>query len=202
MGRAAPRALRSPSISTAIPPTRLLGLSIAGRTATIDLSDGFTAGGGSSSMQGRIAQVVYTLTRLDGIDGVRFRIDGVPTTVFGGEGVLIGDPAGRFGFDDLLPAIMIESPAYGGFLGNPATVTGIANTFEANVAVTLADSDGLIIFEGFTTATCGTGCFGSFEISFPYAVARPQMGSLIAFEISARDGSQVNIREHPVGLIP
>ena len=79
---------------------------------------------------------------------------------------------------------MIESPAYGGFLGNPATVTGIANTFEANVAVTLADSDGLIIFEGFTTATCGTGCFGSFEISFPYAVARPQMGSLIAFEIS------------------
>jgi hypothetical protein len=79
---------------------------------------------------------------------------------------------------------------------------GTANVFEATVSLALTDADGLIIWEGFTTATCGTGCRGGWEITIPYEVDAPQMGSLIAWESSAMDGSQTNVREHPVWLVP
>ena len=69
--------------------TELLDLDIADGAATVDLSGEFVSGGGSLSMRARLAQVVYTLTQFPTVDGVAFRIDGKPTTTFGGEGVLI-----------------------------------------------------------------------------------------------------------------
>jgi len=197
-----------PALSTAIPEgTKLLGVGIEEATGVVivDLSGDFVSGGGSASIIGRVGQVVYTLTRIDGVSGVRFEIDGVPTTVFGGEGFIVDDPATREGFDDLLPAVMIESPAYRGDAGSyPLVATGTANVFEATVSVTLTNGDGLIIFEGFTTATCGTGCRGEWEISIEYDTSTisqaGEWGSLIAFEASAEDGRPINVREHPVWL--
>ncbi|MBU1494120.1 MAG: GerMN domain-containing protein, partial [Actinobacteria bacterium] len=191
-----------PAISTAIPAgTRLLGLEVADGIATVDLSGEFVSGGGSFSMRARLAQVVFTLTRFEDIDGVRFLVDGVPTTVFGGEGVIIDDPATREGFDDLLPAVMIETPMYGGSeTGNPLVVSGTANVFEATVSLALVNNDGLILWEGFATATCGTGCRGDWSIEIPYSLPTDQLGAVIAWESSAQDGSQTNVREHPVWL--
>lgn len=203
-----------PAMSTAIPAgTTLNDIVVSEGVAVVDLSGEFASGGGSFSMTGRIAQVVYTLTRLEWtpcaacppahIDGVQFLIDGIPTTVFGGEGVTVDDPATRSGFDGVLPAILIESPVYFDFAGsNPLVATGNANVFEATVSWALTDGDGLIIAEGFTTATCGTGCRGDWELTIPYEVDAPQLGSLIVWESSAMDGSQTNVREHPVWLTP
>jgi len=193
-----------PAISSAVPAgTVIRGVTVGDLVVTVDLSSEFLSGGGTLSMMGRLGQVVYTLTRLDGIDGVRFEIEGVPTTVFGGEGIIVNDPATRADFDGLLPAILIETPVYSDFgTTNPLAARGTANVFEATVSLALVDGDGLIIWEGFTTATCGTGCRGDWEISIPYEVDFPQMGSLIAWESSARDGSQTNVREHPVWLLP
>jgi spore germination protein GerM len=194
----------TPGISSTIPiGTRLLSVDVVEGIATVDFSVEFGSGGGTLSMMGRLGQVVFTLTRLDGVDGVRFEIEGVPTTVFGGEGIIVPDPATRADFDGLLPAILIESPTYFDFAGaNPLIARGSANVFEATVSVALTDGDGLIIWEGFTTATCGTGCRGDWEVTIPYEVAYPQIGSLIVWESSAMDGSQTNVREHPVWLVP
>src|SRR4051812_18060442 len=53
---------QSSRISTVIPAgTQLLGLTIANGVATVDLSREFESGGGSASVLGRLAQVVYTL---------------------------------------------------------------------------------------------------------------------------------------------
>lgn len=193
-----------PGISSAIPVgTRLLGVEVSDGIATVDFSTEFGSGGGTLSMMGRLGQVVFTLTRLDGIDGVRFEIEGVPTTVFGGEGIIVPDPATRVDFDGLQPPILIESPTYFDFdTANPLIARGTANVFEATVSLALTDGDGLIIWEGFTNATCGTGCRGEWEIAIPYDVAYPQIGSLIVWESSAKDGSQINVREHPVWLLP
>jgi len=192
-----------PAASTAIPPgTRVLGLEVSGRVATVDLSAEFTSGGGTLSMRGRLAQVVFTLTRFDHIDGVRFLVEGVPTTVFGGEGVMVGDPATRDEFDDLLPLVMIETPTYWGAASDsPLLVEGTANVFEATVSLVLVDGNGLIIWEGFTTATCGSGCRGDFSIEIPYRVDRDQWGAVIGWQESMEDGSQMNVREHPVWLV-
>ncbi|MBI5156685.1 MAG: GerMN domain-containing protein [Acidimicrobiia bacterium] len=203
-GPTADEASSVPAISSAVPPgTTINEVTVADGIATVDLSAEFGSGGGTLSMMGRLGQVVFTLTRLDGIDGVRFEIEGVATTVFGGEGIIVPDPATRADFEGLLPAILIESPTYGDFgTANPLIARGSANVFEATVSLALVDGDGLIIWEGFTTATCGTGCRGEWEVTIPYEVDAPQMGSLIVWESSARDGSQTNIREHPVWLLP
>jgi len=203
-GPTADEAASVPAISSAVPVgTAINDVTVADGIATVDLSAEFGSGGGTLSMMGRLGQVVFTLTRLDGIDGVRFEVEGVPTTVFGGEGIIVPEPATRADFEGLLPAIMIESPTYFDFGGaNPLVARGSANVFEATVSVALTDGDGLIIWEGFTTATCGTGCRGDWEVSIPYEVDSPQLGSLIVWESSARDGSQTNLREHPVWLMP
>jgi len=190
-----------PAITSAIPAgTRFLSASVEAGVVTIDLSAEFVSGGGSFSMGARVAQVVATLTALDGIDSVKFEVEGVPTTVFGGEGVTIPEPATRADVEAFLPAVMIESPAWGADGGNPLVVTGTANVFEATVSIELLDASGALLFEGFTTASCGTGCRGAWEIEIPYEVNGGQYGTLRAFESSAEDGEPVNVREHRVWL--
>jgi len=193
-----------PAVSTAVPPgTELLGVTIDEGIATVDLSSEFAAGGGSFAEIARLDQLVYTVTRLDGVGGLRLKIDGELIELFGGHGIDVSDPLARTDIDLTLPAILIESPVYGDFgSSNPLVVSGTANVFEATVSLALTDNDGLILWEGFTTATCGTGCRGEWEASIPYDIDEPQMGSLIAWEASARDGSQTNVREHPVWLTP
>lgn len=193
----------TPAFSTAIPAdTELVGVTLRGRVAEVNLTSEFVAGGGSASMTGRLAQVVFTLTRLEAVDGVRFLIDGTPTTVFGGEGVMVSDPSTRADFEGSLPAVMIESPAWGDQAGNPLVVTGTANVFEAVVSLALLDGEGHIQDEFTATATCGTGCRGEWSITIPYTVDRAQWGSIVAWEASAMDGSQTNVREHRIWLTP
>ena len=193
-----------PALSSAVPVGTSIsdvGVEEATGIVSVNLSGEFGSGGGTLSMMGRLGQVVYTLTAIDGVNGVRFYVDGQPTTVFGGEGVTIPDPATRADFEGLLPAIMIESPSYGDIApATPLIARGTANVFEATVSVALTDGEGRIIWEGFTTATCGTGCRGDWEVSIPYEVDEYQLGSLIVWESSAQDGSQTNVREHPVWL--
>jgi spore germination protein GerM len=198
-----------PALSSEIPEgTTLLGIDVTNGIATVDLSGEFGAGSGSFSEIARLEQLVYTLTRFEDIDGIRLLLDGIPVEVFGGHGIVLDDPVVRTEFDTTLPAILIDSPPFTlepegfGTDGYPLVASGTANVFEATVSVTLTDADGLILWEGFTTASCGTGCRGDWSISIPYAVDVAQRGSLIVWEESARDGSQVNVREHPVWLIP
>ena len=66
---------RDAGLTTEIPDgTELLDLAVADGTATVDLSDAFEDGGGSASMQARVAQVVATLTQFPSIERVAFRL--------------------------------------------------------------------------------------------------------------------------------
>jgi germination protein M len=188
-------------ISTAIPPgTKLLGLTINVGVATVDLSGEFAAGGGSASSRYRLAQVVYTLTQFSTIDVVVFKVDGSVVTVFGSEGIVIDGPQSRDDFEDQLPAVFVDRPAFGAALGNPGKVTGNANVFEATFRLTLLDGDGRVLADEMTMATCGTGCRGTFEQNLSYNVAKAQWGTLRAWVGSAVDGSPIDVREYPVWL--
>jgi spore germination protein GerM len=63
--------------------------------AYVDLSGAIAAGGGSSSMQGRLWQVVYTATQMPQARQAVLLIDGQERATLGGEGVLIDRPIGR-----------------------------------------------------------------------------------------------------------
>lgn len=167
-------------VGTAVPEgTQLLGLEIADGVATVNLTSEFESGGGSLSMTMRLAQVVYTLTQFQTVKGVRFELDGRPVDVFSGEGIVLDHPVGRKDYEQLLPTILVSSPTPWAEVSNPVTVAGSANVFEANVTVRILDEQNREIAHTFTTATCGTGCRGTFSVEVPYDVDERQQGVIL-----------------------
>jgi hypothetical protein len=164
---AGPESIESAAdVSTAVPDgTRLLGLNIANGLATVDLSSEFESGGGSLSMQMRLAQVVYTLTQFPTVKRVQFQLDGEPVRVFSGEGIVLDKPVTRGDYEELLPAILVAQPAIGAEVGRAVTVSGTANVFEANVTAIVETAAGKELVRDFTTATCGTGCRGDYSLT-------------------------------------
>jgi germination protein M len=131
------------------------------------------------------AQVVVTLTQFPLI-----------------EAVILGDRTyRRSDFEDLTPAILVESPLPFEQVSSPLHVFGTANTFEANFSYELTDTDGRIVDEDFVTATSGTGMRGRFEfVTDSFEVPFDGVGSLIVFERSAKDGSRINLVEIPLRM--
>lgn len=121
--------LADPALSSAVPTgTRLLGVTTSGGVATVDLSGEFQSGGGSTAMFGRLAQVVFTLTRLPEVDRVAFKIGGVPVSTFSGEGIEVGASVGRSFFDGtgVLPRLMVDTPAWGEPVRSTFVLAGMA----------------------------------------------------------------------------
>jgi hypothetical protein len=194
---------RDEPLVTAIPAgVTLNGVAIDNGVATVDLSAGFDAGGGSASMFARLAQVVYTLTQFGTVDKVAFELDGAPVTTFSGEGIILDGPVGRAAFRDQLPAIFMDRPAWGASLGNPGRVSGIANVFEATFRVALFDAKGRELLDKQVMASCGTGCWGTFSTDLAYAVDKAQYGVLRVYDLSARDGTPENVVDYKVWLTP
>lgn len=195
--------------TTAIPDgSRLLDVDILEDTsgkasiATIDLSGEFESGGGSLSMQLRVAQVVYTATQVEGVDAARIAIDGRIAETLGGEGLMIDSPMDRSDFGDLAPPIVLDSPKIDSALRGPVVVSGYANVFEANVNIQILDQNGKVLTETFATATCGSGCRGRFTKTLRFSVDEEQDGRVEVLTYSAEDGSPQDVISVPVTLRP
>jgi len=186
--------------STINPGTELLGLSIEDRIASVRLNDAFTAEETPAIAVGSLAQIVYTITQFDSVDAVVFEVEGQPLTNFGGYE--LDGAQRREHFADQLPAILVEAPSIGERVSSPIAISGSADVFEATVSIAILDADGRVIATAFTTATCGTGCRGTYATDVPYEVDARQAGTVRVFESSAMDGSPINVVEIPVTLTP
>jgi hypothetical protein len=187
-------------LGTSIPEgTTVNAVTLDGGIATVDLSDEFDDGGGSLSMSTRLAQVVFTATRFPTVKGVLLELDGVPVTTFSSEGFVLEGPQRRADYEEQAPPILVETPAPGDVVTSPIRLAGSSNTFEATFQYALVAADGTELAASFGTATCGTGCRGTFAVTVRYD-APPGEATLRVFEYSAKDGSVVNLVEIPVSL--
>ena len=167
-------------MTTQIPAgTRLLGVSIAGGTATVDLSGSFQSGGGSLSMQLRVAQVVYTLTQFPTVQRVEFKLDGTAVQAIGGEGLMVTDVT-RSTFESVTPTILVEVAAAGrdGDVpdpggGNGRHVRGHGELHPGRFGGRRRSKD------GFTTATSGSGTRGTFSVAIPYPSGSARAGGAL-----------------------
>lgn len=176
---------------TAIPARTTFDLSLESGVATVDLPAAFYAGGRGPARL-RQAQVVYTLTQYPTIAKVGFLKDGAAT----------GWPVGRAEYADLLPPIVVSTPIVGQRVSSPVLVAGTANVYEATVSVRVRDSRGVEVGTTFTTATCGSGCRGSYSVPVRYRVSTAQRGTVEVFAVSAEDGSDQHLIRIPVTLTP
>jgi germination protein M len=180
--------------------TRLRGLSIVNGVATVDLSSEFGGGGGVASETMRLAQVVYTIAQFPTVRSVTFRLDGRPITVFTGDGIVLDHPVTRKDYESLLPPIVVDAPVAGARVASPITVAGTANVFEATVSIRILDESGRVVGKAFTTATCGTGCRGTYSARVRYHVGTTQPGTVMVFEASAEDGRPIHVQRVAVTL--
>lgn len=189
-------------LTTAIPEdVTLNGLTIDDGTATVDLSSSFEERGGTASMGMRLGQVTFTLTQFPTVERVAFALDGKLVKVFSSEGLVISKPLTRADFEDIAPAITVDRPRSGDDVTSPVTIAGTANVFEANVSIRIEDVDGNVLAETFATADCGTGCRGDYSKKVPFRVDEPTEATIIVFEQSAEDGSDLFPVEIPVTLL-
>ena len=151
----------------------------------VTISDGVADVDGLIDLsQEGLAQIVYTLTQFPSVESVEI----------GAQRYTRAD------FEDLTPAVLVESPLSFETVASPLRATGTANTFEAVFNYELTDTDGRIVAEDFVMATSGTGERGTFEFTVPFKVNFDGVGSLIVFELSAKDGSRINLAEIPVRM--
>jgi Sporulation and spore germination/Immunoglobulin-like domain of bacterial spore germination len=219
-GPSAKERAAEPQIVTLIPAgSRLLGIEISGGLATVDLSAEFASfspddawDGGMFELHGRLAQVVYTLTQFTTVDRVNFKLEGKPVKVLYGmadpedgssEAIVLDKPVTRATYrDHYLPLIFVDRPAWGAALLTPGRVTGLANVFEAQFRMALLDRNDKVLADVPVLASCGTGCWGKFDVTLSYHVSTAQWGTLAVWNISEFSGRRTNVREYPVYLRP
>ncbi|MEP6476292.1 MAG: Gmad2 immunoglobulin-like domain-containing protein [Actinomycetota bacterium] len=103
---------------------------------------------------------------------------------------------------DRVGAIEVLTPQPNTAVTSPVTVSGTADVFEAVVSIRIIDEMNNVIAETSTMATCGSGCRGDYSEPVRFVVDREQVGRIVVFEYSAKDGSMINVVRIPVTLAP
>ena len=140
---------------------------------------GFSAGEGDE----RTAETIFTLSQFDPSKPVEL----------GGKHYTRGQ------FEELTPAILVETPLPFEEVSAPLRMTGTANTFEATFEYDLLDPAGKVLKHDFVTATSGSGTRGTFDVRIPFE-APNGIARLVVYERSAADGSKTNVVEIPLAL--
>jgi hypothetical protein len=108
-------------------------------------------------------------------------------------------PAGSTALGSTAP-IVVTQPERGATVHAPVRFAGTADVFEATVSVELLGADGRKLAETYVTASCGSGCRGSYAGSISPPDGYDGRATLRLFERSAEDGSQQHVVEVPLTI--
>lgn len=175
------------------------GLEVASGTATVDWNARMLENPGATQTAETLAiqSAVYTLLQFDGIERVRFTVEGKAAGKasngrdiedFWGHGGLSEQPL-RQEEDFIVAPIVVWEPLDGARVGDSVRIEGTASVFEGTVGIRLADERGEIVASTTTTASEGGPGRGDFEATVPIASppAEPQRWRLEVFESSPEE---------------
>lgn len=129
---------------------------------------------------GRVAEVVYTLTRFPGVHSV---------DIAGRRHLTRADVAG------FVPIILVESPADGQRVPADFAVSGTASVFEATLVVELRQG-GAVVVRRTVTASEGAPSRGTFSTRLRAGSAGA--ATVVAYAPSAADGTPQHVQRIPV----
>lgn len=153
----------------------------------IEMNEKFLEGGGGLLADfTMLNQLIYTATMRPDFTEVQFIVNNEQVTEFGSEGLDLSSSVNRETFQEHLNLIYLTSPILPNQDGN-VVVQGISNTYEASMSLRVIDSEGEIIHEEWTTATCGSGCWGDYLFVLDSDLFGPETFVQV-FEYSAEDG--------------
>jgi len=165
--------------------TGIVGYSVDGETATVDVSDFPEVGASAEDIA--VQQLVYTVTANDtSVKRVRLLVNG-KTPPSGHQDW--SEPIERSPRMDVQGLIWLLGPTEGETVSSPVQITGYGTAFEATVSweVRRQGSDE-VVAEGFTDA----GANGEFADFSDSVELDPGTYELRAFESSAEDGRPLN----------
>ncbi len=165
-------------VGTAVPSgTRLLGLTIEGGVARVDLSRQFEVTADEEGVTLSLAQVTCTLGQFDTVKGVRFALDGKDVSVLSGDGTVTDRPLTCDRYGRFEPAPKSADPGiwpYTSAEESDAAVAGGNRTFLDPVAAArefATRSLGMVDPVVFDFAEGGPGA-GEVGIGFRYSEGR------------------------------
>ncbi len=201
-----------PQIVTLIPAgSKLLGIEISGGLATVDLSAKFASlspddawDGGTFSLRGRLAQVVYTMTQFPSVDRVNFKLEGKPVKVFTIRGNRPEQARHPGDVPRSLPAADLRR-ATG--VGRLHAEPGPGHRTRQRLRGAVPDRPARSQRQGPRRPSgdghdAATATWGQFDVTLSYDVSRAQWGTLRVWDISEHSGKPVAVREYPVYLRP
>ena len=193
---------KAAGLTSAVPSgTRLLGLSIDGTTARVDLS---------ARVRHRRRQPLDAGARRAG----RLHADPVPddptpstscsteplVETLGGEGLILDAGQTRADWRSFEPAIFVERPGVGAVLSSPFVLQGTASVFEGSFAARLVDAGGASIASATCRRRAARPGRGRFRETIPFQTTAPS-GTLVVYSQSMEDGSRQNEVRIPVSSV-
>ncbi len=175
--------------------TGVLGIKIEQGLATVDFSaEVLQANVGATGEALGIASIVNTLTEFPTVQKVQFTVDGRVENGLDwwGHVGLHDQPFERNLNSVYEPVIWATAPTPGQTVSSPVKIEGSAMIFEAMVNFRLKEAGGKVLAEGHTQASAGAPERGEFSAELAFTPAEAEEGQLEVFEISMKDGSEVN----------
>lgn len=170
---------------------------------TLDMNREFLAGaGGLLADVTMLNQIIFTTLQFE-VHEVLFTVEGSPVEAYGMEGISLLDPVDSRSFiDELNPILLTEAV----FIDSDGVlnVRGWANVFEAALSWHIdAGPAAWPAYSGNVMSSCGTGCWGTFEITADLGDRDGDWSSyeLWVYSDSAHDGSPTMVVKVPFSAI-
>jgi hypothetical protein len=173
--------------------TQVRDVSIAGNTATVDVSGVSVNNVGAQGAEIAVQQLVWTVTAVPNIDSLTILVDGAPAAELWGH-VDISKPLRRASAFDTIAPVWLISPQHGDRVGREVTlhIAGIAFEATVNYEVRVGTQ---IIKEGFVTLDKGAPQQGEAKTT---VTLEPGDYVIAAYLVSSEDAEREHLDDHSV----